>query len=182
MAWRRRSVSARLRRLADELPLPVPFDVEELCRRVAEQRRRPIHLLAIPGMTDPSGVWLATTAADYLVYDSMTSQLHRDHIILHELAHLLCDHLGGERAALDDVGELVDGVGQLVSGVDPDAVLDVARRTAYGTAEEREAELLAGMIRQMADRNRWRQRCPDTAADRRVGPALDLRVDPFGPS
>lgn len=45
-------------------------------------------------MRDPqlTGVWLATTEADYVFYESQTPPIHQRHILLHELGHLWLGH------------------------------------------------------------------------------------------
>lgn len=168
MRWRPDS-TMRIRRLASRVPIPEPFDIPTLCRALATERNRPIELLPIPGMTEPCGVWIATDAADYIAYDSATSPLHRDHIVLHELGHLLNDHLSADSS-------LVEIVGDDVVGVDPALIRRVAGRTSYGTVQEREAELLAGLIRRRADRALRRRRVEALASDctvgLQIGPAL----------
>ena len=125
--------------------------------------------MPIPGMTDPCGVWIATDSTDYIAFDSATSPLHGDHIILHELGHLLCEHDSAELSPLESIAGLVQTI-------DPALVRRVAGRTVYATAEEREAEVLAGLIRQRADRARRRHQVDERSAasttDCRIGPAL----------
>ena len=138
MSLRRRHAA-----LLRELPLPVPFDVQALCEQVAERRGRPIRLLPMSGLTGICGLWIATDHSDLIFHESETTPPHRDHIILHELAHLLCDHYpvsldAAERAAM------------LLPGLDPAMVRRVLGRAGYSSAEEREAELLASLIRQRA--------------------------------
>lgn len=142
-ALRRRRLRKRcLARLRD-LPLPAPFDVHTLSRTIAERRGRPILLLPVAGLTDVCGLWIATDTTDLVCYESDTTRPHQDHIILHELSHVLCDHypvaLTGE---LDTRGLFPD--------LDPAMVRAVLGRAGYTTDEEREAETLASLIRQRA--------------------------------
>jgi len=87
----------------------------------------------------PYGLWIATPAADYVIYAEDTSPLHRQHIILHELSHLLCDH---HPAPLDDVSLPDD----LFRDLRPETIVRLLQRAAYTTAEEREAEMLATLL------------------------------------
>jgi hypothetical protein len=135
----RRRCLARLR----DLPLPAPFDIHALCDRVAQRRGRPIVLIPVAGLTGVCGLWIATDTTDLICYENDTTRPHQDHIILHELSHVLCDHypvtLSGEldtRALLPDL--------------DPAMVRAVLGRAGYTTDEEREAETLASLIRQHA--------------------------------
>lgn len=144
--------------LLRELPLPEPFDVHALCEQVAERRGRPIRLLPMRGLTGICGLWIATDHTDLIFHESETTRPHQEHIILHELAHLLCDHYPAsldpaERAAL------------LLPDLDPAMVRRVLGRAGYSSTEEREAELLASLIRQRV--------APDRTLTGRLRGALD---------
>ncbi|MBA5224538.1 MULTISPECIES: hypothetical protein [Streptomyces] len=82
-------------------------------------------------------MWLATDKADHILHEEATSPLHRDHIVLHEVSHMLLGH-----------SSLLNGgvVGALFTEVDPTAVTAMLGRTSYGTGDERDAEVLAGLI------------------------------------
>jgi hypothetical protein len=133
----RKRCEARLR----DLPLPVPFDARALCAQVARRRGRPIRLLPLAGLTGVCGLWIATDTTDLIFYEQVTTPPHQEHIILHELSHLLCDHYS---AAPD--------AATLLPSLDPEVVRRVLGRAGYSTDEEREAELLASLIRQRAGR------------------------------
>ncbi|WP_034274394.1 hypothetical protein [Haloechinothrix halophila] len=173
-----RQLRRRCRRLLNDLGIQPPLDVTELCRRVGELRRRPIrlvpHPIPVPG---PFGAWIATKTADYVLYQQETTKSHQDHIILHELGHILAGHHG------DDTDDgLMDA---LYPGTEPaalreqypDAIRRALRRTSYDTEQEREAETVATIILEWAsvlDRV-TPPRSPDIAADR-IGVALNDRL------
>ncbi len=131
----RRRCEERLR----DLELPVPFDVRAFCDRVAARRGRPVYLRPIVTHSGPWGFWAAGTVADYLFYESVTSPLHQEHIILHELAHLICGH----RPTPLTRPELLAGIFPSLS---PETVQQILGRVAYTTAEEQEAEVLASVL------------------------------------
>jgi hypothetical protein len=135
----RRRCAARLHHLA----LPVPFDLERFCALLAERRGRPLHVRPVAAGLGPHGFWAATTSADYVFYAEETSPLHRLHIILHELAHIVCAH---RPPRLEDVPFPTD----LFSDLDPETVRLLLQRAAYSTEEEREAEVLATMLLERA--------------------------------
>lgn len=138
-----RDLRRRCRRLLNDLGIQPPLDVAELCRRVGEQRGRPVRLVAHPiPVPGPYGVWIATASADYIVYQRETSKAHQNHIILHELGHLMAGHTGDEQ---DDA--VLAG---LYSDLDPEAVRRALRRTSYDSAHEREAETVATIILEWA--------------------------------
>jgi hypothetical protein len=80
-------------------------------------------------------------------YNPETSQLHAEHIILHELSHMLSGHTTGINA-----GRAVSGgtISQLVPDLDPRVIDTILGRAGYTTAQEREAEMLASLIRARA--------------------------------
>lgn len=122
--------------------MPVPFSVRAMCDLVAAERGRPIRLMAMSGVSEVCGVWIATETMDLICYEEATTSPHQEHIILHELSHLLCDHYP---ASLDEADHA-----RLLPDLDPEMVRRVLGRTSYSTVEEQEAELLASLIRQRA--------------------------------
>ncbi|SEF24677.1 protein of unknown function [Amycolatopsis pretoriensis] len=113
----------------------------EVCLRLGEHRDKPIHLVPqamdVPG---PSGLWIKTSRADYIVYQCAgTTPLHQEHIIAHEVGHLLADHPSDED---DDAAWRA-----LMPDIPPDVIRRALRgRTSYDTEFEREAETLASVL------------------------------------
>lgn len=135
--------------LLASIKIPQPFDIQVFCDTVAAERRRALHLHSVPGIsgTDaPCGVWIATEKADHIFHEAATSPLHQDHIILHEIAHMLLGH-----ASIID--EVRPGSGGLFPDIDPATVISVLNRASYATRDERDAERLAGLIANRADRS-----------------------------
>ncbi|WP_431782468.1 ParH-like protein [Streptomyces chumphonensis] len=139
--WRRAG------RIADGLTLPAPFDAERFIAYLAERRGRPLTVLPVElPHTGPCGLLVTTDRADYIMYTPHTSALHREHILLHEAAHLL---LGHDRTSVHDTPLPRTLIGHL----SPHLVRRVLGRTAYPEPLEREAELLASLLRHRALRN-----------------------------
>ncbi|MGW0392477.1 hypothetical protein ACWDYJ_16585 [Streptomyces sp. NPDC003042] len=132
MPYRNLSLRKRCEIILSHLDLPHPFSLDSLCARMADQRARPIRLHPLPREAAESGVcglWVGTATVDYVFYESQTTPLHQEHIVLHELGHILFGHHSLE-------GEEIDGRAPVVLG-----------RTNYSTRQEQEAEMLASMIR-----------------------------------
>ncbi|WP_405805529.1 hypothetical protein OG729_09570 [Streptomyces sp. NBC_00210] len=90
------------------------------------------------------GVWISRASDDVVVVQELATGSHRDHIVLHELAHILCEHEGetlpGYEPAFPVLADVAPG----------GAVLRL--RSAYDSNSEREAELLAAAFaEQLAD-------------------------------
>jgi hypothetical protein len=134
----------RLLDVVAALDVPDPFDINELVRRVAHRRGRPITLRAMRiGASGPSGLWIALRDADVICHEAGTNPVHQTHIVLHELGHMLCGHHSAA-AEPDSVLRF------LLPTLDPAAVARVLRRGSYHDEEEREAERFATLVRERA--------------------------------
>jgi hypothetical protein len=132
----------------EQLHLPYRFTTQELCDTIVRSRGKPIIVrpLRTSEVTDvPCGIRLETPDADLLFYEDRTSLLHKRHILTHELCHVICDHPGSLA---------VDTSAAEVLGFDPTLVLRMSGRAGYATEDEREAEMMATVIRQRIYRER----------------------------
>ncbi|MFF9404713.1 hypothetical protein ACF1B0_04135 [Streptomyces anandii] len=127
----------------------------ELCDQISSLRDRPIRVvesrLPIPG---PMGVWVCRDHDDVVVVQELATGAHRDHIVLHELAHILCEHEGETFTEYEPV---LPGLDRAPGG---GAVLRL--RSAYDSQAEREAELLAAAFAEQLTDDRAE---PDVAWD-----------------
>ncbi|EFL13788.1 predicted protein [Streptomyces sp. C] len=132
---------AGARRLA-ELDLPEAPDVAELCRHLGEVRDRPIILVPMQmPSSHPCGMWVAARDEDLIFYDANTTSAHQEHIILHELGHIICCHRGA--GGLDEAAARL-----LFPDLDPDIVRDMLLRATYDDVQEQEAEIIAYLLSQ----------------------------------
>jgi hypothetical protein len=138
-----RELRKRCRTLLRELDVRPPLDVRELCGRLAVRRGRPIRLVAHPiKVPGPFGLWFMTDSMDVIFYQRETTRPHQDHIILHEIGHLLADHPS-------DPGD-DQALAALTPDERPGGTTRGLQRTCYDSAYEREAELIATFILQWA--------------------------------
>lgn len=107
------------------------YSIQALVERVARQRGRRIVVRPWP-MPDALmyGAWLAGPNCDFIFYEMHTAGVHQEHIILHEVAHML---LGHATILVDENSDLAQ-------------VLKRRPRTVKRAAQEREAEALAETI------------------------------------
>jgi hypothetical protein len=142
---RLRHVKRHCEQYLEKLNLPSVCDAQMLCAHIARQPNRhgrPIQLLPMPLATDgPCGLWIATAAADYIVFESNTTLPHQNHIIAHELSHLILEH-DSHQAFGDGASE------QLVPHLDPSMVQRMLGRSRYDAKEEQEAEMMASLLQQ----------------------------------
>ncbi|MFB9465847.1 hypothetical protein [Streptomyces cinereospinus] len=83
---------------------------------------------------------------DVILYQQETTRLHQEHIILHEVGHILVseDEQADEEQETPD--DFVEGWATLIPVLDPDLVRRVAQRCSYDDGEECEVELAATII------------------------------------
>lgn len=137
IAGLRRRLRSELRAAGVEGPTPMA----EICARFGERRGKPIRLLAVPmEVPGPFGLWIKTTAADVILYQGTgTTRFHQEHIIAHELGHLLADHPSDEGD--DEMWR------QLLPDIPPSVIRSaLRRRTSYANEYEQEAEVLATVL------------------------------------
>lgn len=90
-------------------------------------------------------MWLATKRGDYIYYDAQTSGLHRLHIILHEVGHMLCEH---EETGLEGNQYLY----RQLNVCDSVWIRQILPRIRYTSHQEQEAEMVATLLLERAGR------------------------------
>jgi hypothetical protein len=135
-----RRLRAECTAVVNTLDIPAPFVLRTFCERLQEHRRRPIHLRPI---TFPphsiSGALVSTERVDYIFYESSTATTHQEHIILHEIGHMLWRHTGC------DIWDEQDSR-LVLPALDPKTVALIFARHHCVGIEERQAELVASLI------------------------------------
>lgn len=125
------------------LDLPPVASIRDLLPHIEERSGRPLRLEAAPPEWDEDavcGMWWRTVDTDFIFVVEETSRSHQDHIIAHEVAHILRNHHATELPAPAPLPKRV------VSRLDPDMVRSVLGRTRYTHQDEREAELIATLL------------------------------------
>ncbi|KPL30464.1 hypothetical protein OH797_01225 [Streptomyces anulatus] len=137
-----RTLRQRCEAVLDELALPRSDSVHQLCRHVARRRGRPIHLHPLPAegrVGGACGAWLATDTHDHVFFELGTTRPHQDHIILHEISHMLLDH---QHPVTDETSP----ARAVLPDLDPQLIRRLLRRAAHTTRQEQDAEMLASLI------------------------------------
>lgn len=122
------------------IEIPDPFDARTLSQNLARHRGRRLELVPLTGklaVGRPCGTWIETEAADYIGYDPNTTPAHQNHIITHELAHVMWDHEGVPDLPMES---------SLNSAVGSATILRMLGRTIYDDTQELYAEVMASML------------------------------------
>lgn len=126
--------------LLRDVPIPQPFDIAEYCAAISKRRQRRIRLCAKAMNGKPFGLWVPLETEDQIWYERDTSAWHQQHIILHELGHML-RKLGLSNRVPPDAYPL-----ELLPDLDPERFVGM-RRDGYATPEEDAAESFARDVR-----------------------------------
>jgi hypothetical protein len=175
----RKANTSRLRAeclpIVNSLDIPVPFHLQQFCDRLQKRRERLLYLRPVtlpPG--GPSGMCVSTHTADYIFYEAGTSSLHREHIVLHEIGHLLLGHL-------TTMSESEQALQLLLTSLDPQVVIRMLGRGDCSGIAEQQAEMVATLIMQRAVR---RLPSPARAEDAhmitRLSRTLEVPQEPHG--
>ncbi|KIA60263.1 hypothetical protein FG87_37925 [Nocardia vulneris] len=125
------------------LALPRTWRRDTFLEQVAALVGKQIRLLPLTAEVAgqlPCGLVLERADDVVIAYDATGSEYHADHIILHEVGHLLLAH-GGQRSTAPDAAVQI-----LFPNVRPETVLRVLHRGDYDDLAERQAELFASLI------------------------------------
>lgn len=144
---RRGQVEADVVALITQLPcLPQPWNIDDLCNRLAQRRRRPImvHPLDLPAL--PFGLWYDDGKRDHIIYRVGVSGYYRDHVILHEICHLLARHNAVDYQVSGRNGR--PGANSSVLGL-----VEYAMSNRYTSIQEELAEAFAARVLMLAKRN-----------------------------
>lgn len=155
---------ARLHTLESWTHLQDITDVQALCAVISAHTGRRIHLESWRLTTDVAGIWFASGGTDYIFYAQDATSPHQEHIILHEVAHILSGHA----QAPIDAQALHDAY---FPHLDHDVVHLAFSRSCYDSRSEREAEVLASLIEQRWRMARLEAAPPSAVSDDANGPA-----------
>lgn len=138
-----RELRRRVRRLLRRLDIQPPLSAMALCRAVARERGHSIEFQPYPlPARGPHGLWIKAGPTDVILYQQHATRVHREHILLHELGHILAARYGrGE-------GQHWNAV---IPALGPRAIARVLETSPHrGPAERRDAELIASIIGEWA--------------------------------
>lgn len=133
----------KARKIAVRL-VPETGDVDDFVQAVARHRGRRIVTMAQElGLGSPTGYWISTTDAEYVVYPVDSNDAQRAVIICHELAHMLLDHQPPE-GVLD--------LDELAPSIAPEVAARFLKRHGFDDALEADAENMATQLATELDR------------------------------
>ncbi len=137
-----------------QLKLPQVASIRDLRHEETRRTGRAVHIEAAETVLGRRcGVCYVTENAFYIFYDPRTSRAHQDHVIGHEIAHVLLGHHEARRPS----EAVPQGFAPLL---DPALVEMMLARSSYEEAEEHDAELLASYLYGRVIEHRLRNASP----------------------
>jgi hypothetical protein len=129
--------------LLQQTGVPRPWDINDFLDRLERYRGRDIDLCAVTWTVGSStGAWQRRQDYDLIAYPENTSGFHQDHVILHEIGHVISAHEG--QCVLTETEAQ-----RLAPHLAPAALAHLLNRSS-SDVEEHEAELIAMLIYQRA--------------------------------
>ena len=122
------------------IALPELFAMEDIVSAIERERDTTIRIVEFPEIIPEDGlfgIWLNTKFGDYVLHAAAPSELHRQQIILHELAHMILGH---------DLAVGQGSASKLFPDLPEDAVVRTLARGHDDNQLEREAESLADRL------------------------------------
>lgn len=129
------------------IALPESFTVDDIVSAIEHHRDTTIKIIEFPEIKPEDGlfgIWLNTTFGDYVLHAPAPSELHRQQIILHELAHMILGH---------DLAVEQSNTAALFPDLPESAVVRTLARGHDDNKLERDAETLADRLAHSLRRN-----------------------------
>ncbi|MEU5872538.1 hypothetical protein AB0A73_13400 [Glycomyces sp. NPDC047369] len=144
-AWNEHQIR-RCDEVLHSLTLPTSFTVSEFCTELERARGRPLVVKAVrTRQADARAMWCRGATTDHILIVSALPRLHRDHLVLHGIGHMVFEHVGSP--AVDrDIRKALHAVGMASLRRD-------LKRVVYTHREEHQAEVFATRVLQLT--NGW---------------------------
>lgn len=68
------------------------FTIDHFIKHIEQITRRDIILQSYPLSSQISGIWVKAQTANYIIYNDNHHPTYQNHIILHEIAHIMLGH------------------------------------------------------------------------------------------
>jgi len=82
-----------VRRALDDLAYDFDrFELAHFVDYVAHVHTKPITVLSLPMSPVLHGAWVSSQRQEFIIVNTLVQPIHRTHIVLHEIAHLLLCH------------------------------------------------------------------------------------------
>ena len=119
------------------------FTLQSFTAWVEKERGKAIQMTAWPMPAAIFGAWMESDDTDHIFYYEDAIPLHKAHIQLHELAHILCGH-ETVRVTKDDIFSTL---------MDKFSAAQLLLRSTKSNLQEQEAELLTSLIQEELHRH-----------------------------
>lgn len=120
------------------------FNIYHFIEWVAERRKRPIYLKTWQFTKSIFGAWLPKDGFDLIYYETGLSEVHTIHILLHELSHMLLNHV--PITINQESASLFRTIGDPDPSLHEQVIIGLCRSIHYADVQETDAETLSALI------------------------------------
>ncbi|MEV4210186.1 hypothetical protein [Micromonospora sp. NPDC049662] len=126
------------------LSISLPFTVDDFCAELQRARGRPLIVRVVQTrQADARAMWCRGATTDHILIGSAPPRLHRDHLVLHGIGHMVFDHIGRPAVARD--------IRNALRAADMASLRRSLKRVVYTQHEEHEAEVFATRLLELSD-------------------------------
>ncbi|MET8042546.1 hypothetical protein ABZU25_17020 [Micromonospora sp. NPDC005215] len=144
-AWNERQIR-RCDEVLHSLSMPATFTVGEFCAALQRARGRPLVVRAVrTRQAEARAMWCRGATTDHILIGSDLPLLHRDHLVLHGIGHMVFAHVGSPAVGRD--------IKKALHAADMANLRRGLKRVVYTHREEHQAEVFASRVLQLA--NGW---------------------------
>jgi hypothetical protein len=128
----------------NDISVPRPFDLSQFRAALEQARSRPLSIIAIRTRFPQLGaMWCQGATMDHILVGSAWPRLQYEHLALHGIGHMVFGHRGSPAVA--------QPIHSILSKSDLARLRWQPARVVYTPEEERQAEVFATRVRQLAD-------------------------------
>ncbi|MCZ7373520.1 hypothetical protein [Micromonospora sp. WMMC250] len=133
--------------------------MDEFCTELERARGRPLVVTAVrTRQTAARAMWCRGATTDHILIVSALPRLHRDHLVLHGIGHMVFDHVGSP--AVDR------NIRKALHSADMTSPRRDLKRVVYTHREEHQAEVFATRVLQLT--NGWVAPKPSSGSQTQV--------------
>ncbi|WP_444951002.1 hypothetical protein [Micromonospora ureilytica] len=140
-AWNEQQIR-RCDEVLHSLAMPAAFTLGDVCAELQRVRGRPLVVTVVRmHRAGARALWCRGATTDHILVGSALPRLHRDHLVLHGIGHMVFDHIGRPAVGRD--------ISRALQAADMARLRRSLKRVVYTQREEHQAEVFATRVLQL---------------------------------